>query len=98
LIDELSKKLPKKQWILSSKCLNIMYERYIKCAFLAKCWWLTPVFLATWQAEIGRITTRSQPQANSSQDTPPSASKITRAKWIGGVAQAKHAYFVRAKS
>jgi hypothetical protein len=28
----------------------------IKKKFLARCWWLTPVILATWEAEIGRIT------------------------------------------
>jgi hypothetical protein len=31
----------------------------------AGCWWLTPVILATWQAEIKRISVQGQPQANS---------------------------------
>jgi hypothetical protein len=34
----------------------------------AGCWWLTPVILATQEAEIRRIVVRSQPWANSSQD------------------------------
>jgi hypothetical protein len=29
---------------------------------LARCWWLTPVILATQEAEIWRITVRSQPR------------------------------------
>jgi hypothetical protein len=35
---------------------------------LSGCWWLTPVTLATQQAEIRRITVGSQPGANSSRD------------------------------
>jgi hypothetical protein len=31
----------------------------------ARHWWLTPIILATWEAEIRRIGVRSQPQANS---------------------------------
>jgi hypothetical protein len=38
--------------------------------------------LASWEAEIGRIEVGAQ--ENNSQD---STSKITRAKWTGGVAQ-----------
>jgi hypothetical protein len=37
-----------------------------------------PVIPATWEAEIGRITVRGQPWANSSQDP---ISKITSASW-----------------
>jgi hypothetical protein len=44
-------------------------------------WWL----LATWEAEIGRITVQGQPRQISSGDP---ISKITRAKWTGGAAQA----------
>jgi hypothetical protein len=32
-----------------------------KVHFLARCWWLTPVILATQEAEIKRITVQSQP-------------------------------------
>jgi hypothetical protein len=35
-------------------------------AVRAGCWWLTPVVLATQEAEIRRITVESQPQASSS--------------------------------
>jgi hypothetical protein len=34
----------------------------------AGCWWITPVILATQEAEIIRITVQSQPQANSLKD------------------------------
>jgi hypothetical protein len=40
--------------------LNIPYS--------ARNWWLTPVILATQEAEISRIAVRGQPRANSSQD------------------------------
>jgi hypothetical protein len=48
------------------------------------CLSLTPVTLATWEAEIKKITVWSQPWTDSSQD---SISKITRIKWSGGVPQ-----------
>jgi hypothetical protein len=44
-----------------------------------------PVILATWEAEIRRITVQGQPRQIAGE-TP--ISKITRAKWTGGVAQA----------
>jgi hypothetical protein len=46
--------------------------------------WLTPVILATWEADsyLGRIDSS---RANSSRDP---ISKITRAKWTGAVTQA----------
>jgi hypothetical protein len=53
----------------------------------ARCWWLTPIILATREAEIGRIKVQGK--------TP--ISKITRAKWTGGVAQAVERLFASAK-
>jgi hypothetical protein len=43
-----------------------------------------PVILAIWEAAIRRIEDRGQHWVNSSQDP---ISKMTRAKWAGGVAQ-----------
>jgi hypothetical protein len=45
---------------------------------------LTPVILATWEAEIRRIKVRGQLKQNSVHNP---IYKITRAKWAGGVAQ-----------
>jgi hypothetical protein len=45
-------------------------------------WWLTPVILATWEADIGRIVVGGQPE-QIIQET--STIKITRAKWTGGM-------------
>jgi hypothetical protein len=47
---------------------------------LARCQWLTPVIQTTWEAE-----TVAQGQFKCSRDP---NSKITRAKWTGGVTQA----------
>jgi hypothetical protein len=44
-----------------------------------------PVILATWEAEIGRISVKDQPRQIVGVAP---ISKITRAKWTGGVAQA----------
>jgi hypothetical protein len=51
----------------------------------ARCQWLTPVILATWEAEIRRITVQSHSK-QIVHKTP--VSKTTRAKWTGGVTQA----------
>jgi hypothetical protein len=47
-------------------------------------WWLTPIILASWEAEIGKIMVQGQPR-QIIQETP--ISKITRAKWTGDMAQ-----------
>jgi hypothetical protein len=52
--------------------------------FIARHWQLTPIILATWEAEIWRVAVQRPAQANSSGD---SISKMTRAEWTGGVAQ-----------
>jgi hypothetical protein len=55
--------------------------------FEAGCWRLKPVLLTTWEAETGRITVWG-----SLWDP---TSKITRAKWTGGLAQAVQCLFCK---
>jgi hypothetical protein len=43
----------------NTKGLRI-YSGSIKKISLARCWWLTPVILATWEAEIRRTTFQGQ--------------------------------------
>jgi hypothetical protein len=58
------------------------------------CWWLKPIILAIWEAEIRRMMDQSQ----SGKIVPKtSISKITRAKWTGGVAQVVGVCFASAK-
>jgi hypothetical protein len=56
-------------------------EMQIKTTLRTGCLWLTPVILATWEAEIRKITVQTQPRQKFVR--PPSP-KITRAKWFGG--------------
>jgi hypothetical protein len=57
-------------------------------------WWLMPVILATWGAEIRRIMGSRLAGANSSQDP---ISKITTTKWTGGVVQTVQHLFWKCK-
>jgi hypothetical protein len=43
-----------------------MIAEFVKTLIHVGHWWLTPVILATQEAEIRRFTIQSQPQANSS--------------------------------
>jgi hypothetical protein len=70
-----------KLFTLSVLCLPHLKDEDKNSTYLARCQWLMPAILATWEAEIGRIIV----WANSSQD---SISKISIAKWTGGVVQA----------
>jgi hypothetical protein len=61
----------------------------------ARCQWLLPAILATWEADIRRIVIWGHPGGNSSQDP---IFKITRAKWTGGVAQAVECLLCKLKA
>jgi hypothetical protein len=65
----------------SQMCATVPGEERV---FLARCSWLTPVILATQEAEIRRIEVQSQLGANSSRD--PTLKKPSQ-KRAGGVAQ-----------
>jgi hypothetical protein len=46
-----------------------------------------PVILAIWEAEIRKIKVQGQPGKIVRETTPPPISKISGAKWTGGVVQ-----------
>jgi hypothetical protein len=71
-----------------------MHAHLIKRTMRAGCWWLTPIILATWKAEIGRTVVSGQPRQVVCE-TP--SLKITTAKQIGGVAQAVEHLLVSTK-
>jgi hypothetical protein len=72
------------QWKISSEGFcKLLHIQSIK-SNQPGCWWLTPVILVTWEAEIRRIMVWGQ-SVNSSRDPP--ISKITITKWTGSVVQ-----------
>jgi hypothetical protein len=58
--------------------------------------WFTPVIVATWETEIRRVTVQGQ-SGQIVQKTHP-ISKITRANWTGGVAQAEEHLLCKCKT
>jgi hypothetical protein len=54
---------------LSDKQIRAINSSYKVIFSLAGCWWLTPVILATWEAEIRRIAVRGQTRQKV-QETP----------------------------
>jgi hypothetical protein len=52
-------------------------------SMMVRCWWLTPIILATQEAEIGRITIGSQPRQIISLDLI-SKKPFTKKGWWSG--------------
>jgi hypothetical protein len=67
----------------------------LKITHIAELQWVIHVILATWQAKIGKVGVQGQPR-QIVQETP--ISKITRAKWTGGVAQAEECLLCKNKA
>jgi hypothetical protein len=66
-----------------------------KIKVAARLQWVTPIVLVTWKAEFGRITVWGQPRQIVWETL---ISKITRAKWTGGVAQALECLLSKCKA
>jgi hypothetical protein len=64
--------------------LEVTLYVLIKLLIPAWHWWLMMIILASWEVEIGKITVWGKPRQIVQWDP---ISKVTRAKWTGGVAQ-----------
>jgi hypothetical protein len=42
-------------------------EIFSKCIYSTRHWWLIPIILTTWEAEIRRITVQGQPRKKASE-------------------------------
>jgi hypothetical protein len=69
-------------------------EQFLKI-FPTRHWWLMPIILTTWEAEIRRITIQGQLR-QIVQESP--ISKITRAIWTGDEVQAVECLLCKCKS
>jgi hypothetical protein len=63
----------------------------------SKHWWLTPAILATWVAEIGRITVQGQPGQKIYQTPSPKLTRVKKQKRTGGVSQAVECFLASIK-
>jgi hypothetical protein len=84
------------QWKISSEGFcKLLHIQSIK-SNQPGCWWLTPVILVTWEAEIRRIMVWGQ-SVNSSRDPPHLQNNHNKMDWKCGSSD-KSTCFARAKS